>query len=220
MTASENKDHEFLDHRIGQLPDHVRYHAKNGFKILGAITNRQLDDFLRAYFSAAEAGGVLDSETVDRILELDERHSSDAVLAISLAMGAVTDLSVSPDDFLDVGRDKVFDSADQKIVKRLLIELIERRAALRETLERSSIAEAILPSYQTSTVEIDLRLRFDDEENVTGGAAVAIIGIKTDIEDSFYFQLGPDELRRFIKRLEEGEGKLRASGKLLSGLLK
>jgi hypothetical protein len=128
-------------------------------------------------------------------------------------------LSVSVDEFLETGRGKVFDVADEAIVSKLANAVVDKRTSLREAIERSSLANAILPTYQSSALEIDLRLRFDDQEKVVGGAPVAILGLRTDIEDDFYCQMSLADVRRLLKRLEEAEARLRAGARMLSEFL-
>jgi hypothetical protein len=217
--AGTDADREVLKHRLEQLPDHIRYHAKNGFSNLRDITAEQYEKFLAAYFAAAEGAGSLESEALAGVLGLDERQASDVVLACSLTAGAVTDLQVTADDFLDAARERVFEPAHEDAVRTLVGSLIGRRSALREAIERSSVANAILPTFQSSAVEIDLRLRFGDDGAVSGGTLVAIVGIRTDIEDDFYFQLSPEELRRLTKRLNEAVGRLHSSTSVLDRLV-
>jgi hypothetical protein len=207
-------DQEALSHRLDQLPEHVGYHSKRGFATLSTVNDKALDEYLDAYFAAAEGGDSLETEPLARILGLDDRTTSDVVLATSLTLGAITDLNVSADDFVSAGSDRIFDSQARAVAGQIAKRVIDRRETLRGVIERSSIANAILPTLQSTAVELDLRLRFDDKDEVTSGALVVIVGIRTDIEDDFYFQLTPEHLKRFTKQLEGAERRLNA-GKII-----
>ena len=106
--GTPNTDVEILVHRFDELPEHVRYHAKRGFGTLRSVSEEAFAQFKAAYLDAVANGEVLDAETVDKILQVDERISSDAVLATSISMGAVADLSVGTEDFVEAGRCKIF----------------------------------------------------------------------------------------------------------------
>jgi hypothetical protein len=213
-------DREILSHRIDEVPEHVRYHARNGFKILSSVPNDQFERFGRDYFDAVERGAVLESDIISATLEIDRKYVSDVTLATALAMGALADLTASSADFVEAGKNKIFDPNDEAIVLALGNEIVRRRTSLKGAFERSQISSSILPAFAGIFIEIDLRIRFSDKEDLIGGAPVAIVGLKTDTDDDLIFQMDADDLRRTIKRLEEAERRLRAGTSMIEQLIK
>jgi hypothetical protein len=215
-----NNDLEILHHRIDEVPEHARYHAKKGFESLGTVTAAQFERFTAEYFGAVEKGELLESDKVAATLELDQRFLPDALFATSLTMGALADLSATAEDLLNIGEGKIFESRDAPVVRSLADQVIARRDSIQSGMRRSSIAASVITSFQSIVFEVDLRIRFDEENAVKDGAPVAIVSIRTDAEDDFIFQMDVDDVRRVIKRLEDVEKKLKIGGALVAELSK
>lgn len=124
------------------------------------------------------------------------------------------DLDVSAERFVEFGKERLFDIADESTAKDIATEIVTKRRSLRSSFEKSALANALLPSFRSLSSEIDLRVRFDDRGDLANSASVAIVSISTDTDDEIWFQGDKNDITRLIDALQKAVANLDLADRL------
>lgn len=194
---------ETLKHRLEGLSDKIKAHIIMGFHLLSRSDQQNRSNLLQHLLDTTERGDNLDRDRVIEITGLDNHTVSDVLSAIAMVIGMTVDTSISEEDFILFGNNIVFNDEDKDIAREVVSSVISRRSALNDGMKRSDLANSVLPSFQSLIAEVDLRIRFEgDEDTPTGAVAVAVCNLKTDCTDDIWFQIDIKGVKELIKQFE------------------
>lgn len=203
---------ETLKHRLRDLPDKIRPHVKMGFHLLAKATPDQRNQFLGYLLDITEKGENLDRDLAVKIVGLDSHTINDVLSTIAMVISATVDSDVSTNDFIEFGRGAVFEEVDQEVARQVVDFVISRRAPLEAGMKDSALANSVLPSFQGIWIEVDLRLRFEnDNQSVSSGVAIAVCNLKTDSTDDVWFQMSASDVDDLIDKLKKVSSQLKAA---------
>lgn len=211
MAAPElSLDQTSLQHRLNDLPADIRPHIKMGFGLLtriGKMRREKLRDYI---ISSMAESKEIESAVAEEISQLNGHTIGDVLTASTFAIASTLDLDVSDEDFVRFSPDDLLNPEDSEAVRDILQGLNSRRAELKSAFDASSLARSILPSVRGFSLQLDLRVKFDEASNeITTIVPVAICRLHTDTEEAnFYFQADADDIDRLIKSLEKARERM------------
>lgn len=221
MSANMSLAQETLKHRLEALPEKMRPHIRMGFHLLSRATPEQRSKFLEYILDITENGENLDRDQAIKLTGLDSHTISDVLSTVAMVIGTTVDTDIDADDFVTFGKEVVFDQVDSDAAYELAEYVINRRAALNLGMKNSALSNSILPSFVSLAVEVDMRIRFDDDSDVpSGGVALAVCNLRTDCTDDIWFQLDLNDVKELIHKLEILEKQLKVADSLSANMLK
>lgn len=204
-------DVQTLRHRIDEVPSSILPHIRMGFKLLSQGDISKRDALITSLLDAFEANQNFDSRAAAATLGVPENAIGDVLAAISLSVGAVLDLDVDSESYIDSGKGKLFDAEYSSTATDLITRILNRKPKLKDAADRGSLANAVLPSFGSLSYQIDVRLRFDDNNLIIKSVPVAVLSIGTDCDETLYFQATVDDVTKMIDRLTTALSRLTAA---------
>jgi hypothetical protein len=195
-------DQESLRHRVSDVPSGIRSHVKMGFHLLGRLPQESVVDLRDYVIDSMSSSREIDAKHAEKLAGLNEHTISDVLTALTFTVASVVGLDVSLDDFKRFIPSEVIDADDVSVCDVILDGLRDKREGLRSALETSALARSALPSFQELTLEVDLRIRMDDENTVLQSVPVAVGYISTDCTEDVFFQASFDDIDRMVRKLE------------------
>lgn len=210
MGDADPIDVRTLRHRINGLPDDLVDHLKMGFDLLSQTSPDRRKTLMSAFLSTYADGTNVERREGARILDVPENVAGDALAAVSFMIGVLSDLEVSADDFVNAATDKVLDD-HESLVKELASAIIAERDELKTSSEQRELANSVLPSFRGFDYEIDLRIKFTEDNKVSSRVPVLVGWVKTDVADDLWLQVTEGNLVKWRDMLNEAIERLRAA---------
>lgn len=202
-TTSETMELDTLKHRIDDIPEEVRPHIRMGFRVLAQAGEGKRREFIGSVLTKMLKRETMDSKEAASLLGVAPQMIGDVLAAVSIPVGATMDLSVKEDEFIEVARGKLFDEAHVDVAREVAQTVIRQKEEIRGALDESALANAVLPSFRHLAVEVDLRLKFDDNGKLAATVPIAVLYLDTDTEDPLSFQASRSDVQRMIDRLQK-----------------
>jgi hypothetical protein len=195
-----------LSSQIADFPERGKAAARQGFEILRGLSEADRTRAVELMLSAFEkgGGGNLDTEQLSKeIPGLDRSGDAGrAVTALSVEFALLTQNAVSSAEFVQAGTGKIFDSNSEATASSIANIVIARRATLTRAMERSRLANLVLPSLVRLEVTVDLRIRFQDGR-AQDSVPVALVYIDTDSDNNeMWFQMSRADVDTMIEKLQ------------------
>lgn len=197
-----------LRHRLNDIPTNLKPHIKMGFSLLARIDQEkrlEIQDYVIDNFAGRNS---YDLDEAKKISGYDGKVIGDLISAITLAVGAVLDLDVQKEDFFKFAPDSIISEEDKDVVEELIDKAISCRDDLKSSVDKSTIASAVVPSFEYIDCEVDVRFKFNSDLKIEDSAAVAICYIKTDYKKDVFFQIEQKGLEKLINELTNQLRKL------------
>jgi hypothetical protein len=212
-----------LSSQIAEFPERGRVAARQGFEILRGLSEADRSKAVELMFSSLEKGGSggLDTELLAKeIPSLTRRGDAGrAVTALSIAVALLTQHEVSSAEFVEAGTGKIFDANGEATASSIANVVIARRATLARAMERSRLANAVLPSLVRFDVSVDLRIRFQDgraQESVP----VALAHIDTDSDNNeIWFQMSRADVDTMMEKLQNTAAEMDSAEDLIRRII-
>jgi hypothetical protein len=187
-----------------------------GFKAAASMSQADrhevVTDILRAFF---DAGQTEDPKVVAERYKLTPSEAREMTIALSMMTVTLAEVSVSVEQFFEVGIAK--GALDEQIATALRGDaerIIAERARVKEGVQRGSLANEVLPSVLGFNYAVDLRLKFE-KEKLTASVPVLVAYLDTDGEGQrVWFQLTRADTERLIEQLQTGLESLKAASSL------
>ena len=203
-----------LQESVSGIPPEVKIYLAKGFAALERLSEDKLTtvmdvakDYLNIPVSANRA------EVVSK-LGVTGEDAMALMTAISFSTFILTSRAATPEDFVQALKSvDVLPKTQTPGLLRLAQAINRNRAALKETLERSQVANALLPSLAKFETTIDLRLGFEKSQ-VGFAVPVVLMHVDTDAEgEELWFQVNQKQLEALMKDLEEARRRVDEAGK-------
>jgi hypothetical protein len=209
LTSSElSVAQHTLQHRLTDIPESTSSHIKVGFALLPKLSADQLRGIVSYVISNLSKRTRYDPDVAAEISGVDKQIVGDMLSAIALTVGAVFDIEVSKEDFFRLAPAGLIDDQSVPFVELILGEAIDQRDQIKADFERSKVANAILPSFRSIELSVDIRLKFDDDDNIIDKVPLALFYIATDLDDEIVFQASSADIEDLIKKLESAKHKI------------
>jgi hypothetical protein len=195
-----------LSGQIAEFPERGKVAARQGFEILRGLSEADRAKTVELMFASLEKGGGWDLDTellAKEVPSLNRRGDAGrAVTALSIAFALLTQNEVSAAEFVQAGTSKIFDSDSEATASFIANVVLGRRATLTRAIERSRLANAVLPSLVRLDVSVDLRIRFQDGK-AQDSVPVAVAHIDTDADNNeIWFQMSRSDVGSLIEKLQ------------------
>ena len=212
-----------LSSQIADFPERGKVAARQGFEILRGLSEADRAKAVGLMFSSLEKGGSGSPDTELLAKEIPSlTHRGDAgraVTALSITFALLTQNQVSSAEFVQAGTGKIFDGDGEATASSIANVVIARRATLARAMERSRLANAVLPSLARFDVSVDLRFRFEDgraQESVP----VALAHIDTDSDNTeIWFQMSRADVDTMIEKLRNTAAEMDAAEELIRRII-
>lgn len=198
-----------LQHRLNDIPESTSTHVKMGFTLLPKLTSTQLEEVVSYVISNMSKQTRYEPEVASVMSGVDKNIVGDLLSAVAITVGAVFDIDVSKEDFFSFAPEGLIDAHVRPYVEQVLSHTIAQRDEIKSDIERSKLANAILPSFRFIDSNIDIRIKFDDEGNICDKVPLAIFHIATDIDEDIIFQASPSDIDELIMKFERARGYLK-----------
>jgi hypothetical protein len=191
-----------LARRLAEYPDRALPFLQNGFAAAAQIDSAARHGVLEQIIANLRRGkrsvSGLDFRSTTG---LSAKDSEQVASAISIVVGLLSDSSVSPEEFVEVGSGVLFEPQLSEIVRDLAVTVCARRSELSQSFEQAQLAGAVLPSLFTFDTAVDLRMRFVDGDLKTS-VPVCVVHIDTDASDhQLWVQLSRGDVESVIEKL-------------------
>jgi hypothetical protein len=188
--------------RLEGIPERARPLIRRGFAVATTVApeaRMQVLDHIFQQFAEHRPNG--DAERVATDTNLPVQDAANLLSAFSVILAYYTVSSASVDEFIDEGRDIIFDEESESVVREIVDVVASRRDSLNKSFERTAVARAVLPSLEVFEIVVDARLVLKDEE-IQDIIAVAVARIDTDYENSqIVVQLTRSDIEDIMKKL-------------------
>jgi hypothetical protein len=201
--VSETSARATLRSRIDELPQGFLVRVRAGFRDLTGVERARRSEALTALVDKFAKRATVSNTDLGRRLGVAPPTAAGIIAAVSFVFGAVVDLDVTPGDFVSLGRGKVFEEGADEAADELAQIVVGSRARLKDQLEESTLAGAVLPSLSSFGIEVDLRLKFSETDELVRTAPVAVMHVDTDGENQeMWLQLNRADVAALIVQLE------------------
>jgi hypothetical protein len=139
--------------------------------------------------------------------------------ALSVTLGLLSDNVASAEEFVQAGRDIIFDAASEPTVRAIADIIIRQRPMLARAMARHQLAAEVLPSLAQFEVMVDLRIRFNNnapDEFVS----VAVVHIDTDGMQELWLQLSKSDITIMLDKLTKASKEMDLAENLISQVIK
>lgn len=208
MESSVNSDLiNRLSREIADFPERGKVAARQGFEIVKGLSEADRAKVIEAMFASFEkhGSGSIDTEILSKqIPSLTRRGDAGRVMtALSISFALLTQNAVTPAEFVQAGTGKIFDSDSDATASSIADVVISRRATLERAMERSRLANVVLPSLARFEITVDLRIKFEDGK-ANEFVSVALAHIDTDADNNeFWFQLSRADVTMLLEKLHK-----------------
>lgn len=198
-----------LDENVSGLPDEIKTYLGKGFAALARLPEDKLQALMEVSEENMASPFVASRADIASKLGINAEDVTVLMTAISFATFTLTSRADTPEAFVRaLTSANVVLAAHALSALRLAQAIGGKRAALREALERSRIASAVLPSLVQFSTVTDLRLGFEKGQ-VGFAVPVVVIHLGTDAEgEEIWFQANEKQLENLIKDLEEARRRI------------
>jgi hypothetical protein len=210
-----------LSREIADFPDRAKASARQGFQIINGLSETDRAKAIEVMFSSLErGGGSIDIERLsNEIPSLTRRDAGRVLTALSFSFALLTQSEVTPTEFIEAGRENLFDAGGEITASAIADVVINRRATLDKAMARNRLANAVLPSLAQFDVTVDLRIRFQNEK-LQEFVPVALAHIDTDTDNiEFWFQLSRADIDILLDKLTKCAREMDVSEELLNKVI-
>lgn len=202
-TAETSMDQRTLRHRLEDIPENIIPHVRLGFELLSKISDDRQSKILDYVLYNFAGKGAYDGAMAAKISGLDRKLVGDLLSSISLMVGAVYDINVSTQAFLEVAKEKLLPEDAYEAVSRALDQILENKVKIASEVAKQDIANSVLPSFVRFECELDNRYKFDDDDNIIETATTAVVYIKTDYKKDLFFQIDKKNIEHIVGDLQK-----------------
>ena len=192
-----------LRHRLDEIPEDIIGHLRMGFELLSDVGAPVRTAMMQAFLAKMADGSVPSLKEGSATSGLPESVVGDAMAAISFAFSLLTDLSVTSDDFVELGTDRLFSVGHTAAAREVAQTALKDKDAIQASADVSKVANAILPSFRNFDYQLDVRVKFSDDNEVIKQVPVLIGYISTDVEEYLCLQFTEASARKLKNKLDE-----------------
>jgi len=192
-----------LSREIADFPDRAKASARQGFQIINGLSETDRAKAIEVMFSSLErGGGSIDIERLsNEIPSLTRRDAGRVLTALSFSFALLTQSEVTPTEFIEAGRENLFDAGGEITASAIADVVINRRATLDKAMARNRLANAVLPSLAQFV-------------------PVALAHIDTDTDNiEFWFQLSRADIDILLDKLTKCAREMDVSEELLNKVI-
>ena len=209
-----------LSEEIAALPTRAAVATRQGFAIASALPemNRQKAvELILASVQRSRAG--FDTDLISSEINIPRRDAGRLMTALSVTLGLLSDNVASLEEFVQAGRDIIFDAASEPTVRAIADIIIRQRPTLARAMARHQLAAEVLPSLAQFELMVDLRIRFNNnapDEFVS----VAVVHIDTDGMQELWLQLSKSDIATILVKLNKASKEMDLAENLISRVIK
>ena len=197
-----------LQHRLADIPTSTIPHLKMGFSLIKNLDEEQISNIVDYASTNFSKKTRYDADTASQISGIDRKIVGDLMSAVALTVGSIFDLEVTKEDFFNFCPKELIDYDSVAAVQFIIDKTIEIRDSIRTEYERSRIANATIPSFGQISHSIDIRLKFDENYEVTDQIPLAVFYINTDTDEQVWFQASIFDLESIIEDVTLARNKI------------
>jgi hypothetical protein len=194
---------------VSGIPSEVKTYLGKGFAVLARLPEDKLAPLMDAAKEHLGAPVAASRDEVASTLGVEPEDATALMTAVSFATFSLTSRGDKAEDFVKaLTTAKIVTETQQPQALRVAQAIVNNRLALKEALQRSRVAAAVLPSLIQFETTIDLRLGF--EKNQVGFAVpVVVMHVDTDAQgEELWLQVNKKQLENLIRDLEEARRRL------------
>jgi hypothetical protein len=182
--------------------------VRAGFGLLPKLNSQQLTDIVDYVISNISKRTRYDPDVAAGISGIDKAMVGDLLSAVALTVGAVFDIEATTDDFFKVAPSGLVPDQSVAIVRIILDRAIAQRLQIKADIETSRLANAILPSFRSIDYNVDVRLDFDEDDNIKNRVPLVIFYIGTDLEEEITFQASASDIDELMRAIEAAKRRM------------
>jgi hypothetical protein len=187
---------------IADLPDGLLPRIRRGFDVFSRLPDSTRSSAVLKFLDSFEQSSEnLESNWLDQITTIAPNDSNALLTALSVAVGTLSQTSVSAEEFLVAGRGKLFDEVQAPIALEIARIIVRERPRLEQTIARRTLSAETLPALDRFDVSVDFRFRFGKDNAIVAGVPVAIVHIDTDAPPELFFQMSRGDVEMVVDKL-------------------
>jgi hypothetical protein len=201
-----------LSDLIAELPSGILPRINRGFLVFSDLAESAQRDAVEKFLQSFEQSSTLEDDWLAEVTSISSADALALLTALSVAVGLLSQTSVSATEFVEAGRGILFGEGQVSAASAAARLVIEERPRLQKTIKNRALSAETMPSLERFDVSIDLRLSFGRENQILAGVPVAIVHIDTDAEPELFLQMSKGDvemvvgkLRRVLDRMNEAE---------------
>jgi hypothetical protein len=193
---------------FSDMPQAFRSYISRGFEQVAQLNQSKIGPLANLL---VEGQDVMDEAGATEILRRLEIQVQDKA-SFGTALGLLAIFVSSRDDVMDVisagEKAGVIPSASSARIKEIASELARSKAALKDALEITTLASAVVPSFRRFSIAPELRFGFE-ESKLVRSVPVVICHLLTDSDESdCLFQMTKRDVAQLILQLKKVEAEL------------
>ena len=140
--------------------------------------------------------------------------------ALSVTLGLLSDNLVSLDEFVQAGRDTIFEPGSESAAREIADIIISQRPTLAKAMSRHQLASEVLPSLVEFDATVDVRIRFGNDK-AEEFVSVAVVHIDTDgANQELWLQLSKMDIYTILDKLNKTARDMDLAESLISQVIK
>jgi hypothetical protein len=194
---------------FADMPSSMKSYMKDGLDVLSRIPRTDIPKVAASAIEAVQSPYQANPEQLAKSLGLEVGEAGKLLSAASFLTVLVSGRSDSSEEVVRAAESAgLTDELSKEATIAFIRELAPRREALKSTIERSRIANQVLPSLTQFDTVVDLRLRLTNG-NPSVTVPVVIVHLDTDAPHAdTWFQMQKADVESLIKDLQGVLGQI------------
>jgi hypothetical protein len=192
---------EALARRLAEYPKEALPFINAGFATAAKLSQETRNRVLIEVVDNFKRGNRrVESATLRNMINLSEREFEQLAAAYTLTIGLLTETQATPEDFVNASVNVLFLPEQEGVARSIAESVGVILSELVDTIERTQLGGAVLPSWERFDAVVDLRIRVVKGE-VRAFVPVAIAHIETDVGEELWLQLTKGDVEDTLKKL-------------------